>query len=430
VGVGSSFFFTLPMDTAAIEQAADPPPLARVAGMRTLIVDDNRSSGALLRAILLGWGMIPTVVASGEEALAELERAALRGEPHALLLVDHRMPGMDGFALAERIRQLPGEAATMLMMFSGEGLHAHAARCRKLGMAGYLMKPITPLDLREAILTALGEPAHPATLRPIREADRANWRELDLLLAEDNLVNRTLAIHLLEKLGHRVTVAHNGVEAVRLWQAGSFDAILMDLHMPELNGYEACAQIRALEAGTGRHVPIVALTAHAMEGARAECLLRGMDGYLTKPIDTGALWNQLEALALGREPTPLRAQPPKSLVVADFDQALAIMEGDRELLDEITEQFLVDAPVHVRALASGTDEQIAHHAHTLKGMVGLFGAERCRRAALWVERDVHLPTCADAVAELESACAELFAAIRQHQEAHAGERACAVMSSG
>jgi signal transduction histidine kinase/CheY-like chemotaxis protein len=267
--------------------------------------------------------------------------------------------------------------------------------------------------LTMAIAAAEAAPSPLLARAPLRR----NQRRMDLLLAEDNVVNCTLAVHLLEKLGHRVTVAHDGIEALQRWEASTFDAILMDVDMPQMNGHEATARIRELEGGTGRHVPIVAMTAHAMQGAREECLRHGMDGYLTKPIDTQALWSQLEALAQGRAPS----EPPpvttarRRLVVADLDHALASMDGDLELFQEIAGRFLSDAPVQLRALhdaeAAGDDAQIVHRAHAIKGMVGIFAAERSIRAAQQVEQSAGEPACAPAIAELEGAVVELLSTL-------------------
>ena len=179
------------------------------------------------------------------------------------------MPGMDGFELAEQIFQYPGYACATVMMLTSEGRRGHAARCRELGIAGYLMKPISQSALQDAIMTALGEPVRELTSPITRYSLRESGRKLNLLLAEDNAVNQTLAIRLLEELGHQVTLAVNGLEAVQLWQKGQFNAILMDVDMPVMNGYEATRRIRGHE--TLQHIPILARTAHAMKGARHEC---------------------------------------------------------------------------------------------------------------------------------------------------------------
>ncbi len=246
--------------------------------------------------------------------------------------------------------------------------------------------------------------------------------KLKLLLAEDNKVNQTLAIRLLEKLGHQVTLANNGIEAVRHWQNTSFDAILMDVDMPEMNGYEATERIREYEKASDQHIPIVAMTAHAMQGAREECLRHGMDGYLTKPIDTEALWRELDKLAQAVEATDVthdEFELEKSLPIADFDKSRAMMHDSKELFDEIVHLFQTDAPQHMQQIKHGLEQgntgAISHSAHTLKGMVGIFAAERTMQAAERVEQTVGQPECNMAVTKLEAALLELQTAIEQYR---------------
>jgi CheY-like chemotaxis protein len=376
-----------------------------------LIADDNETNRRLLQEILSNWKMHPTVTCSGQEALTELERANAAGQPYALALLDLQMPDMDGFELIERIRQHPEYLVKTLIMLTSEGQRGHAARCRELGVAAYLMKPIAQSELLDAIMTALGvsERITPLTTRHSLKEMR---RRLNLLLAEDNAVNQILATRLLEKLGHTVTVANNGLEAVQHWQNGHFDAILMDVDMPEMNGYEATRCIREQEVDSGAHIRIVAMTAHAMQGAREECLSHGMDGYLTKPIDTEALWHELDALVQKAETNVV---PTPEFVVADFEQARQTMDDSRELFDEIVALFLTDAPTHLQQIKDGMAQDdiaaVLHNAHTLKGMAGIFAAERTIKAAERVEKI----QSADAVADLDAALAELMVALKAYQ---------------
>ncbi len=410
VGQGSNFHFTVDMQTVSNSPLADYQHTGSIAGLSVLIADDNATNRRLLHEMLGNWKMKPVMASSGQEALTELARAASLGQPYGLALVDLQMPDMDGFELIEQIRSHPEYAVKTMMMLTSEGQRGHAARCRELGVAAYLMKPISQSELLDAIMTALGasEQTQPlATRHSLKEMRR----RLNLLLAEDNEVNQTLAIRLLEKLGHTVTVANNGAEALALWKNGSYDAILMDVDMPVMNGYEATRRIRELEAGRGAHVRIVAMTAHAMQGAREECLLNGMDGYLTKPIDIDALWCELDSLVQRGE----QVAAAHGLVVADFEQALQIMDDDRELFGEIASLFLSDAPPHMQHIRDAQDrgdvDAVRHNAHTLKGMAGIFAAERTLQAALRVEQTAGLPECPAAVGELEAALAELTGAI-------------------
>ncbi len=411
VGKGSCFHFTLPMNMVSVDPLANYQHTGRVAGMSVLVVDDNATNRKLVQEMLLNWKMLPTAVESGEQALIELERSGRSGKPYQLALLDLQMPGMDGFELAERIRQHPGHVGALVMMLTSEGQRGHATRCRELGIASYLMKPVSQSELLDAIMTALGEPTQPLQLPITRHFLRETRRKLNLLLAEDNAVNQTLAIRLLEKLGHKVTLAKNGLEAVEHWRKGQFDAILMDVDMPVMNGYEATRRIREQEIETGRHIPIVAMTAHAMKGAREECLHHGMDGYLTKPINTEALWHELDGLAQGVRTDAVAGQHKPELAVADFEKALQTMDNSRELFDEIVRIFLDDAPPHMQRIRDGMEQgdanAVRHSAHTLKGMAGIFAAERTVNAAQRVEKYAGQDGCAEAVAELEIAFRDL-----------------------
>jgi len=417
VGKGSTFHFTLLMDVISTDPFAKYLPTGKIAGMSVLVADDNETNRKLLQEILQSWEMIPTLVETGEQALVELEQAAQRGQPYQVALLDLQMPGMDGFTLAEKLRQHPDHVCASVMMLTSEGQRGDAARCRELGVASYLMKPITQFELLEAILTALGEPGKEPKELITRHSLRETRRKLNLLLAEDNVVNQTLATRLLEKLGHQVTVANNGVEAIEHWQSGLFNAILMDVDMPVMNGYEATERIRELEKSKDQHIPIVAMTAHAMQGVREECLRHGMDGYLSKPINTEALWSELDSISQGVsvEVEPVKEPPPQKPLVADFKRALKSMDDSAELFNEIVRLFLEDAPQHMQKIKEGqanADSKIVNHsAHALKGMAGIFMAERVMQTAQRVEKIAGQEGCEEAVAELDSAFVELLAAI-------------------
>jgi PAS domain S-box-containing protein len=416
VGQGSNFHFTLEMATLSDSPLADYQQTGRVAGMPVLIADDNATNRRLLQEMLGNWKMLPIVTSNGQEALDELIRASEAGQPYGLALLDLQMPDMDGFQLIERIRQHPEFIVKTMMMLTSEGQRGHAARCRELGVSAYLMKPIAQSELFDAIMTTLGVSQHLAPLTT-RHSLKEMRRRLNLLLAEDNAVNQTLATRLLEKLGHTVTVANNGIEAVEHWQRGQFDAILMDVDMPLMNGYQATHKIRELEAGTGSRIRIVAMTAHAMQGAREECMSHGMDGYLTKPIDTEALWLELDSLVQRAEVEHPRFDVQR--VVADFDQARRMMDDDKELFGEICALFLVDAAPHMQSIREGLSlgdvAKVQHSAHTLKGMAGIFSAEDTLHAAECVEQTAGQPDCESAVDELEIALTALSDAIKTYQ---------------
>jgi CheY-like chemotaxis protein len=248
--------------------------------------------------MLLRWHMKPTAVDGATAALAQLSAALEAGEPYPLILTDMHMPGMDGFALIERIRQRPELSAATIMMLTSAGHRGDAARCQELGVSAYLLKPIRQSELREAVARVLGAREHEGAIPLITRFSLQDAREPDaylrVLLAEDNLVNQRLVVRLLEKRGHRVVVAGTGLEALKALEKESFDLVLMDLQMPEMDGFEATMGIREKEKSTGAHQAIVALTAHAMKGDREKCLAAGMDGYLTKPIRPQELDQLLE----------------------------------------------------------------------------------------------------------------------------------------
>ena len=247
--------------------------------------------------MLLRWHMKPTSVDCTAAALAQLSAALEAGEPYPLILTDMHMPEMDGFAFIEQIRRRPELSAATIMMLTSAGYRGDA-RCQELGVSAYLLKPIRQSELREAAARVLGAREHDGAIPLVTRFSLHDAREPDaylrVLLVEDNLVNQRLAVRLLEKRGHRVAVAGTGVEALQALEKESFDLVLMDVQMPEMDGLEATAAIREKEKGTGLRQAVVALTAHAMKGDREKCLAVGMDGYLTKPIRPQELDQLLE----------------------------------------------------------------------------------------------------------------------------------------
>jgi two-component system sensor histidine kinase/response regulator len=288
-GRGSKFQFTVRLgagDAQEIKVATvAPPELLR--GVKVLVVDDNRTSQRILDGMLGRWEMKPTLVEGGEEALVKLFAARQAGKPFALILTDMHMPGMDGFTLVERIRQRPELSTATIMMLTSAGHRGDAARCQELGVTAYLLKPIRQSELREAIARALGAHEHenvPLITRYSLQDARDSAALLRVLVAEDNPVNQRLVVRLLEKRGHRIQVAVNGLEALQALDKERFDLVLMDIQMPVMDGMEATAAIREKEKGNGLHTPIIALTANTMKGDREKYLASGMDGYLAKPI--------------------------------------------------------------------------------------------------------------------------------------------------
>jgi|HubBroStandDraft_6_1064221.scaffolds.fasta_scaffold06106_4 PAS domain S-box-containing protein len=300
MGRGSQFHFTVRLGSADAKEVrlgtVAPPELLR--GVKVLVVDDNRTNCRILEGMLARWQMKPTSVNGGKSALEELSAARQTDKPYGLILTDMHMPDMDGFALIEEIRKRPDLATATIMMLTSAGHRGDAARCHELEVAAYLLKPIRQSELREAVARVLGARPQDGAIPLVTRFSLHDAREPDaclrVLLAEDNLVNQRLAVRLLEKRGHRVVVAATGLEALKALEKESFDLVLMDVQMPEMDGLEATAIIREKEKGTGHRQPIVALTAHAMKGDREKCIEGGMDGYLSKPIRPQELDQLLE----------------------------------------------------------------------------------------------------------------------------------------
>jgi PAS domain S-box-containing protein len=291
VGKGSHFHFTIPLRKADMLGRAPDLDAAyqTLVGRKVLVIDDNKTNRRILEGLLKAWGMEPTLASDGPSALAHLEAAHEAGEAYGLILTDLHMPKMDGFGVIEHIRQNPALCAATIMMLSSGGHGGDATKCQTLGVAAYLLKPVRQTELREAIARAIGTVASPRdtsliTQKKLREERIAAGRSLRILLAEDNLVNQKLAARLLEKRGHTVDVADNGREAIDLLKGRTFDLVLMDVQMPEMDGITATNIIRQREQENGWHQPIVAMTALVTAGDRERCLAAQMDGYLSKPI--------------------------------------------------------------------------------------------------------------------------------------------------
>jgi CheY-like chemotaxis protein/HPt (histidine-containing phosphotransfer) domain-containing protein len=381
----------------------------------------------MLEEMLTNWQMRPTVVPSGTSALSLLQRASAAGQPFPLMLLDAVMPGMDGFELAELIKHQPQFGGMRIMMLVSAGQRGDAARCRELGIAAYLTKPIKQSDLLDAILT-MTSPRKRLESRPslLTRHSLREERHLRILLAEDNLVNQKLALRLLEKQGHEVAVAGNGLEALAALERQTFDLVLMDVQMPKMSGLEATAAIRQREQVTGAHLPIIALTANAMKGDRENCLAAGMDDYIPKPIQFAELFSAIERvlppLALGSQTSEEKmrgsaisepALPPEEPVF-DCTSALACMDGDAELLAEIAGLFVTDSSrllSEIRAAIARQDHHdLERAAHALKGATANFAAQPAVDAALKLEqmgRAGDLAQVEEAFAALEAEIARL-----------------------
>ncbi len=310
-GEGSTFHFTARFGVSPQAFSAPKlPPLDSLEGLTILAVDDNATNAGIVSEILTHLGMRPVTADGPHSAFRLVREATAAGVPYPLMLIDADMPGMDGFELVRRLKEESDAHAAIIMMLSSIDLPHDAARCRELGIATHLTKPVQEAELVNSILAALGveryTDRHPVP-RPGATAGTPS-RPLRILLAEDDLVNQRLARRILEKHGHSVFVAGNGRQAVGAFQQEHFDLVLMDVQMPEMDGLEAAAAIRALEQQSGTHTPIVAMTAYAMKGDEERCLAAGMDGYIAKPIQTEALFAMVRELGSDRLPNADAAQ--------------------------------------------------------------------------------------------------------------------------
>jgi two-component system, sensor histidine kinase and response regulator len=298
---GSTFHFTVRFLLQKFSSRKYAPLGAEaLRGLPVLVVDDNATNRRILQEMLLAWQMNPTLTESGHEALTILKQAYTDGRPFSLILLDAQMPGLDGFSLVKIIKEDARLANSFVIMLTSAGFRGDAARCRELGINGYLTKPNKRSDLLEAIRAVLGSPAGTetspsvVTLHSLRESRT----RLKILLAEDNRVNQALAVRLLEKRGYHVVVAGNGKAALEALETQEFDLILMDVQMPKMDGLQATAAIRESEIKNGKHIPIIAMTAHAMAGDKERCLAAGMDDYITKPIRPEQLVDMIERYSL------------------------------------------------------------------------------------------------------------------------------------
>jgi PAS domain S-box-containing protein len=290
LGAGSRFHFTVRLITETSNTAVTESLSAVILqGVKVLIVDDNSANRLILHKMVERWGMNPTAVSDGEHALEELSAAEHANEAYGLMLTDMHMPRLDGFGLVGHLTGSGKFSTPTIMMLTSGGQRGDAARCEELGIAAYLSKPVRQAELREAIIRVLlakreGLPAPLVTRLSLR--NKSDFlRSMHVLLAEDNSVNQKIATRLLEKRGHHVVLAVNGEEALAALAQRSFDLVLMDVHMPGMDGIKATIAIREKEKSTGLHQPVIAMTALAMTGDRERCLAAGMDGYLSKPID-------------------------------------------------------------------------------------------------------------------------------------------------
>ena len=399
-GEGSIFHFTARFETGQAVSAVDEQ--AHLEGLPVLVAVDNASERAMLEELLGQWRMHPVSVTDAAAALREQAAGEASGKPYRAVLISTQLPDIEGFELAAAIRQGTTPPPSVIML-AGEGRRGDGARCRELGIAAYLPQPVLASDLLNAILMSVdpldegapdkaedkaGERSPLITRHRLREQKR----QLRILLAEDNVVNQTLALRLLAKLGHQVDIAGNGEEALALHARNRYDLVLMDVQMPVMGGFDATARIRKREAAGAPHTPIVAMTAHAMKGDRERCIEAGMDGYLSKPVHAPDLVTELNRHT-GHDDPLAPPQPEPTLIsgpVFEREQVLFNLGGDDELLEQLIQMYAEDEPRLVAdidsAIASRDAEALHNAAHALKGAVANFCATRAQASAQKLER--------------------------------------------
>ncbi len=424
VGLGSTFHFTANLSVVEVAPPHQASTLESLRGLKVLVVDDNAMNRRILKEILTFWQMETTLATNGREAIAELERARDAGAPFVLVLLDALMPEIDGFWVAEQIKIDPSLNASVLLMLTSSDRQGFVERARRAGIAACLSKPLHQNKLLNTFLAIVTQGQGSGNAHEPRNSRKSPGRPLKILMAEDNPFNQRVVLLLLAKAGHVVTVVNNGSEAVAAVDRQRFDVVLMDLQMPVMDGLQATAAIRASETGNSRHVPIIALTAHARKEDEECCLAAGMDGYISKPIREDQLYQAIEKCVskwsidpFNKKPCTERAGPTPS---ADLAAALDRVDGDRGFLGQMVAMFLEEAPALLEkirhSVARRAGEALVAPAHTLKNWTGNFMAAAAidaldRLEAAGRAGDWH--AAAAAYAELEREFERLTRALEQ-----------------
>jgi signal transduction histidine kinase/DNA-binding response OmpR family regulator len=422
-GRGSTFHFVLPF---AVPPSGAPPKaeIGDLAGLSVLVIDDNATNRRILGDMVKQWGMEPTLSENGPDGLAALGIAAERGRRQDIILLDCNMPDMDGFALAAAIRQQPDLAGCTIMMLTSVDRTGDARRSKELGLAAYLVKPISQPELLREIRRIVGATRRvvPAGAAPGVPRPAATGRALRVMVVDDVAVNRRIAQAKIERLGHSVTLADGGRAAVASFASGTFDVVFMDIQMPDMDGFEATALIREIQARTGRRVPVVAMTAMAMKGDREKCLAAGLDDYISKPIEAGALERVLTAVtetctpaAVSKATAPEQPSGTGPLISPTsrgaFDPRVALPRcmGEESLLAELLGVYLADCEGYLDTLRqawdSGDQARVVRAAHKLKGAISYFCSDELAAEARWMEETAAkqgLEACAQRLVAFES----------------------------
>ncbi len=394
---------------------APPAPLALprqpgpdLSGLRALIVDDHPTNRIIVREMVAVWGIVTSEASGGPEALEALASAEQRGKPFQLILLDAHMPEMSGYEFVEQARRIPAYACVPAVILTSAGGRGDADLCARLGISAYLLKPVKQADLYATLTAVMAPNAAPQGRGVItRHALAEARRRLHILLAEDNPVNQRVAAAILERQGHHIVCTANGQEALSTLERSAsatsrrggpgeppaFDLVLMDVQMPVMDGFEATRRIREHERYAGGHIPILAMTAHALKGDKERCTEAGMDDYIAKPVRPVTLVEMVNRLTSGgAQPQPAASptQPAEAeRPVFDAEAAVQAVGGDPELYREVAGVFLEDSPKRLTearaALERGDAETLRRAAHTLKGAAGAVSAFRVQQAALQLE---------------------------------------------
>jgi PAS domain S-box-containing protein len=418
-GEGSTFHFTARF-LLSKTPASSMEALETVRGLRVLVVDDNATNRRIFHEMLSNWQMIPLLTTSARDAMTEVERVADADCSFDLVLVDAVMPETDGFALATQLRQAPRTAGAPIIMLSSNLRPGDEARGQIAGIATLLTKPVQQSVLLAAIQNAIAQRPETSAKIPARievlPDPKPATRALRILIAEDNPVNQAVAMGMLKKQGHALTLTANGREAVRAWQRERPDLILMDVQMPELDGMGATREIRAAEAGSGRHTPIIAMTAYAMSGDSERCLLAGMDAYLSKPLTRDLLLKTITSVVK----EGASAMRPPDLASPLFSRAVLLdnLDGDTALLDRVMALFKQNTPAYLdqmrHAISQHDGVALERSAHTLLGSLGIFGANRARDITMSLQVTGQLQNFKDArerFTELENETDRIYASM-------------------
>ena len=423
-GRGSTFWFTVPLEKQAAPEAILLAAPDELNGLRVLVADDNSTSRTILSRMLDALGCEVGVAASGAHAVELLQSAARAGHPYRIALLDMQMPDMDGELTAQAVKQSPVTRDTILVLLTSTGKRGDAARMEALGCAGYLLKPIKRRELSEVIMAVLGQSrgkAPDSRPRLVTRHTLSELKDMRILLAEDNPINRKLAVTLLARAGYAVETVENGAQAVDALKKGRYSLVLMDVQMPEMDGLQATERIRA-EEGEHSHIPIIAMTAHAMKGDRERCLAAGMDDYLSKPLQTKDLFDAMERWMQQPPPRAVLQQPTVSVEAraekepppVKRQESLGHFGGDEQLYDQLLSEFVAHLGEDIEHLKAALESQdvptFTRLAHSLKGVSATFGAEQLTRVAQQLEAlgfDENLAAAAPLVAQVEVECSRL-----------------------